>query len=141
MNTSENQGRIFPKCKNVSPYYFTGHTEIKNLVPANDTFNTLISNVVFEPEARTNWHTHPGEQIIIATDDLGYFPENGKPIQILHTEDVMQIPLDVVHGHGASADCGFTSIAINTNIHKGSAVWLKRDTDEQYNKKTKGIKS
>ena len=61
MNTSENQGHIFLKCKNASPDYFTEHTEIKNLVPANDTFATLISNVVFEPGARTNWHTHPGE--------------------------------------------------------------------------------
>ena len=34
---------------------------------------------------------------MIAPDGVGYFPENGKPIHILHTEDVMQISLDVVH--------------------------------------------
>jgi len=70
MNTSENQCTIFPKGDRAPADYFTGITWIKSLVPGNDTFNTLISNVVFESGARTNWHTHPGGQILIVTDGI-----------------------------------------------------------------------
>jgi len=141
MNTSENRSPIFPRGERASADYFTGNTWIKNLVPANDTFNTLIANVVFEPGARNHWHTHPGGQILIVTDGIGYYQEKGKLIQILHKGDVVQILQDVVHWHGASPDSGFTHIAINTNIQKDPMVWLERVTDEVYYSLTNKVKS
>ena len=60
MNTSETQSTIFPKGDKASPEYFTGTVWVKHLVPADEIFNTFIGNVVFEPGARNNWHTHPG---------------------------------------------------------------------------------
>jgi quercetin dioxygenase-like cupin family protein len=133
MNSFENQNTVFPKGDNASPDYFTGTVWVKNLVPADDTFNTLIGNVVFEPGARNNWHTHPGGQILIAIEGTGYYQEKGKPIQLLRKGDVVKILPDVVHWHGASPDSEFIHIAINTNTHKGIVEWLKRVTDEEYN--------
>jgi quercetin dioxygenase-like cupin family protein len=72
------------------------------LVQANDTFNTSIGNVTFEPGTRNNWHKHPGGQILVVTDGVGYYQEKGKPIQTIRRGDVIQIPPDVVHWHGAS---------------------------------------
>ena len=141
MNTSDNQSPIFPRGESASAEYFTGKAWIKNLVAANDTFNTVIANVVFEPGARNHWHTHPGEQILIATDGVGYYQEKGKPIQTLHKGDVVQIPPDVVHWHGASPDIEFTHIAINTNSQKGTMVWLSKVTDEEYYSLTNKVKS
>jgi len=134
MNTAESQtgSKIFPKGERAPAEYFTGTVWIKNLVPADDIFNTFVGNVVFEPGARNNWHTHPGGQILIATNGIGYYQEKGKPIQLLREGDVVKILPDVEHWHGASPDSQFTHIAINTNTQKGVAVWLQRVTDEEY---------
>lgn len=132
MKTTENQTPIFPKGEKASPDYFTGTAWVNNLVPANDTFNTWIGNVVFEPGARNYWHTHPGGQVLIATDGLGYYQEKGKPLQLLHPGDVVQILPQVVHWHGASPDSEFTHIAITTNTKIGLVVWLEKVTDEEY---------
>ncbi len=130
--SSENQNTIFPKGEKASADYFTGAAWVKNLVPNDDTFNTLIGNVVFEPGARNNWHTHPGGQILIATEGIGYYQEKGKPIQLLRKGDVVKILPDVEHWHGASPDNEFTHIAVNTNTQKGIVVWLEKVTNEEY---------
>jgi len=128
-----NQNPIFPKGDKASPDYFTGDTWVKMLVLADDTFNTSIGNVTFEPGSRNNWHAHPGGQILIATDGTGYFQEKGKPVQVLQKGDVVQILPGVVHWHGASPKSEFTHIAVNTNTQKGIVNWLQKVTDEEYN--------
>jgi quercetin dioxygenase-like cupin family protein len=106
MSTAENQASkaIFPKGDRAPTEYFTGTAWIKPLVANDTTFNSVIGNVVFEPGARNNWHTHPGGQILIVTDGTGYYQEKGKNVQILQKGDVITIPPDVVHWHGASPD-------------------------------------
>jgi quercetin dioxygenase-like cupin family protein len=133
MNASENQNTIFPKGEKAPADYFIGTVWVKNLVPADETFNTVIGNVIFEPGARNNWHTHPGGQILIATNGIGYYQEKGKPIQLFRTGDVIKIPPGVVHWHGASPDSEFTHIAVNPNTQKGIVEWLQKVTDEEYN--------
>jgi quercetin dioxygenase-like cupin family protein len=134
MNTQENQlvNTIFPKGNKAPAEYFTGTAWIKPLVADDRNFNSVIGNVVFEPGARNYWHTHPGGQILLVTDGVGYFQEKGKPIQILHKGDVVTILPDVEHWHGASAGSGFTHIAISTNTQKGVVDWLRPVTDEEY---------
>lgn len=135
MNTGNNQpdNKIFPKGDRASADYFTGIVWLNMLVPANDQFNCSIGNVTFEPGARNNWHKHPGGQILIVTEGVGYYQEAGKPIQLISKGDVIRIPPEVVHWHGASPDSEFTHIAINTNTQKGVVDWLERVTDEEYN--------
>jgi quercetin dioxygenase-like cupin family protein len=135
MSNSENNKAIFPKGESADPRYFTGKAWVKNLVPNDDTFHTVISNVVFEQGARNNWHTHPGGQILIATEGKGYYQEKGKPIQLLNTGDVVRIAPDIEHWHGASPDSEFTHIAINPNTQKGIVNWLERVTEEEYDLK------
>ena len=133
MNTSENQNSIFPKGEKAPADYFTGTTWVQLLVPNDDIFNCQIGNLVFEPGARNNWHTHPGGQILIATEGIGYYQEKGKPIQLLKKGDVVKILPGVVHWHGAAPGSEFTHIAVNTNTQKGVVEWLQRVTDEEYN--------
>jgi quercetin dioxygenase-like cupin family protein len=133
MNTTENQNTIFPKGERAPADYFIGTVWVKMLVRSDPNLNCQIGNVIFEPGARNNWHTHPGGQILIATDGIGYYQEKDKPIQLLRKGDVVNIPPDIVHWHGASPDSEFTHIAINPNTQKGIVVWLERVTDEEYN--------
>ena len=139
MDSSVNQNApaIFPKGDEASADYFTGTAWVKMLVTNDTTFNTSVGNVVFKPGARNNWHTHPGGQILIVTHGVGYYQEKGKPIQLIHTGDVVTIPPDVKHWHGASPDSEMTHLAINTNTQNGVVVWLERVTDEEYYSLTK----
>lgn len=123
---------IFPKGEKAPSEYFTGTAWVKPLVPLDSVFNCVIGNVIFEPGTRNNWHTHPGGQILIVTDGIGYFQEKGKPIQLLHKGDVITIPPGVVHWHGASPNSELTHIAISTNTQKGIVDWLQPVTDEEY---------
>jgi quercetin dioxygenase-like cupin family protein len=129
----KNTDEIFPKGDKAPAEYFTGITWIKPLVADDRTFNTVISNVVFEPGARNNWHTHPGGQILIVTDGVGYYQEKDKSIQLLHKGDIVTIPPGLEHWHGASPDSTFTHIAISTNTEKGIVDWLHPVTDQEYN--------
>jgi quercetin dioxygenase-like cupin family protein len=130
MSTSAND--IFPQGERAPAEYFTGTAWIKPLVPLDNSFNCVIGNVTFEPGTRNNWHTHPGGQILLVTDGTGYFQEKGKPIQLLQKGNVITIPPDVMHWHGASPDSQLTHIAISTNAQKGVVTWLQPVTDEEY---------
>jgi quercetin dioxygenase-like cupin family protein len=123
---------IFPKGDKAPADYFTGTAFVKLLLPNDADVHCQIGDVVFEPGARNNWHTHPGGQILIATNGTGYYQERGKPIQMLRKGDVVKILPHIEHWHGASADSEFTHIAVNPNTEKGIVVWLDRVTNEEY---------
>jgi len=135
MNTVDNkinQNPILPIGDKANPDYFTGNAWVKLLVSENE-FNSVIGNVTFEAGARNNWHTHPGGQILIVTDGIGYYQEKGKSIQLIQKGDVVKIPADVIHWHGASQDNALTHIAITAATPKGAVDWLERVTDEEFN--------
>jgi len=138
MKTNEQKTElVFPKGDKITNNYFTGTAWLQMLVPNDSTYQTQIGNVTFEPKARTNWHQHPGGQILLVTEGRGYYQEKGKPAQLLQKGDVVRIPPDTEHWHGATSDTGLTHIAISPNMDKGSVEWLQPVTDEQYNKATK----
>jgi quercetin dioxygenase-like cupin family protein len=133
MDTSLKEAAIFPKGEKAPTEYFTGTAWVNILIPNDVTLNCQIGNVVFEPGARNNWHTHPGGQILIVTEGKGYYREKGKPAQLIQKGDVVKILPDVEHWHGASRDSRLTHITINSNTRKGMVVWLQRVTDAEYN--------
>jgi 4-carboxymuconolactone decarboxylase len=137
MNTNDNHhtSTIFPKGDKAPAEYFKGTAWVKTLVANDDTLTTVISNVVFEPGARNNWHTHPAGQILICTEGTGCYQEKGKPIQTLHPGDVVKILPGVEHWHGASPGSRFTHLAINVNTEKGIINWLQPVDDEEYYKR------
>ena len=124
---------IFPRGEKANPNNFTGNVWMKVFV-ANDTvFKYHLANVTFEPGARTYWHKHPGGQVLMAVEGIGYYQERGKPIQILRPGDTVKCPPDIAHWHGASPKSGFSHIGITNNTPKGIAIWLTMVTDEEYN--------
>jgi len=133
MENTEDQAAIFPKGDAAPADYFTGTTWVNTLVPNDITLNTVVASVRFEPCARNNWHTHPGGQILLVIDGVGYYQEKGKPIQLIRKGDVITIAPGLLHWHGASADSEMTHIAINPNTQTGMVNWLERVTDEEYN--------
>ena len=130
---------IFERGSKGSSDFFTGNVWVKMLVTdENGVSNTQVYNVVFEPGARTHWHSHPGGQILIVTRGKGFYQERGKPVRILKKGDVVEIPPNVVHWHGAAPDEELVHIGISTQVHLGPAEWLGSVTEEEYRKATEG---
>ena len=124
---------IFPKGERGPEATFTGTTWVKMLHPdSGGVFDTQVYNVIFEPSARTYWHSHPGGQILLVTSGTGYYQEKGKPARLLNPGDVVPIPPDVVHWHGAAPDSPFVHIGMSTKVHLGPAKWFGPVTDDEY---------
>lgn len=131
--TNQPDNSVFPKGKKITNENFTGTAYLQPLMEADSLNPTSVGNVTFEPGARTKWHLHPGGQILLVIEGVGYYQERGQAKKILRKGDVVKCPPNVAHWHGASADAQFVQVAI-TNRHLGETVWLHAVTDEEYKK-------
>lgn len=129
------ENRVFPKGEPNTAYakYFIGNSYLTPL--ANGEGKLHVDNVTFEPRCRNNWHIHHGGgQILICVGGRGWYQEWGKPAQELHPGDVVDIPAEVKHWHGAATDSWFQHIAIGVPAEGASAEWLEPVTDAEYDK-------
>ena len=137
-DTKEEHGGIFGQGEPNTAFaqYFIGNSYLKHLTKPGESAIS-IANVTFEPKARTNWHKHSGGQILLVTAGRGYYKEKGQPARELKKGDVVKIPPNVEHWHGAAPDCWFAHISLETNIPNNKTTWLAPVTDEQYHKEVK----
>lgn len=111
--------------------YFVGQSYLNML----STERVTIGNVTFEPGCRNNWHIHhKGGQILLCTAGRGYYQEWGKEAQELHPGDVVNIPPEVKHWHGAAKDSWFAHLAIEVPAEGASNEWLEVVNEEDYEK-------
>jgi len=123
---------VFPKGEILSSDNFSGTVWLHMMGAGDSTLHARFGNVSFEPSARTNWHSHPGGQVLFITEGLGYYQALDQPARILRKGDHVEIPPNVVHWHGAGPETEFAHIAISLNTDEGGAVWLGPVTDEEY---------
>jgi hypothetical protein len=64
---------------------------------------------------------------------FGRFEKND---QVYLKGDVVTIPPDVVHWHGAAPESHFVHIGMSTKVHLGPASWSGPVTDEEYSEAT-----
>ncbi len=111
--------------------YFIGQSYLNMLT----TERVPIGNVTFEPGCRNNWHIHhKGGQILLVTAGRGYYQEWGKEAQELKPGDVVNIPPEVKHWHGAAPDEWFQHLAVEVPAEGASNEWLEPVSDEEYGK-------
>lgn len=109
--------------------YFVGQSYLNMLT----TSGVVIGNVTFEPGCRNNWHIHhKGGQILLVTGGRGYYQEYGKEARELHAGDVVCVPPEIKHWHGAAADCWFAHLAVEIPAENASNEWLEPVSDEEY---------
>ena len=115
--------------------YFIGQSYLKPLTGPDDYL--AIHNVTFEPGCRNNWHVHHatagGGQVLICVEGEGWYQEEGKPAQSLKPGDIVEIPANVKHWHGAKKDSWFSHLAFGLPGEDCSNEWLEPVTDEVYN--------
>lgn len=128
--------QIFPQGGENTAYaqYFVG-TSYLSILSKEQVF---IGNVTFEPGCRNNWHIHRstrgGGQILLVTAGRGWYQEWGKPAQELHPGDVVNIPANVKHWHGAAKDSWFAHLAVEVPGEDTANEWLEAVSDEDYSK-------
>ena len=114
--------------------YFIGQSYLKPLTDGSKT--VFVANVTFEPGCRNNWHIHHakkgGGQLLLCVDGEGWYQEEGKPAQSLTPGDVVTIPAEVKHWHGAKKDSWFSHLAIEVPGEETSNEWLEAVDDEAY---------
>ena len=130
------QNEIFFPIGEPNPYgdYFVGQSY---LAPVS-TEQLAIFNVTFEPACRNNWHIHHaksgGGQMLICVGGRGYYQEWGRKARELHPGDVVNIPANVKHWHGAAPDSWFSHLAIEIEGTEGKTEWCEAVSDDDYNK-------
>jgi len=112
--------------------YFTGTVRVDPVFPAKQPGRATGGNVTFSPGARSNWHTHPIEQVLAVTAGVGRVQKWGAAMQEIRPGDVVRIPAGVKHWHGAAPDSSMTHLAITEQLDGKVVEWMERVTDEQY---------
>lgn len=116
--------------------YFSGTSFLNPLTdPAKTIF---MANVTFEPGCRNNWHIHHaksgGGQILLCIAGRGYYQEWGKEARELHPGDVVVIPPEVKHWHGAAHDSWFSHIALEVPGEEASNEWCEPVLEKTYDR-------
>ena len=117
--------------------YFIGNSYLKPLTKPGES-SISLANVTFEPKCRNNWHIHHatkgGGQILIWIDGQGFYQQENEPARKLKPGDIVVIPANVKHWHGASKDSWFSHIAIEIPGENTSNEWCEPVSDEEYDK-------
>lgn len=114
--------------------YFIGQSYLNML----SLEQVVVGNVTFEPKCRNNWHIHHaksgGGQMLLVTAGEGWYQEWGKEPRKLKPGDVVHIPAEVKHWHGAAADSWFQHLAIEVPGEDCKNEWCEPVSDEEYAK-------
>lgn len=112
--------------------WFTGTVRVDPLFEAPAPARVRGASVTFEPGARTNWHTHPLGQTLIVIAGCGRAQREGGPIEDIRPGDVVWIPPNEKHWHGAAPTTAMTHIAIQEALDGKAVDWMEKVSDEQY---------
>ena len=111
---------------------FTGSVRVDPLFQANAPARTSGSLVMFEPGARSAWHTHPLGQVLIVTAGTGRVQRWGDPVDEIRQGDVVWIPPGQKHWHGAAPRSSMAHIAIVEALDGKAVEWMEKVSDAQY---------
>jgi 4-carboxymuconolactone decarboxylase len=112
---------------------FTGSVRVDSPFQASDPGRASGALVTFEPGARSAWHSHPLGQTLIVMAGIGRVQQWGAPIDEIRQGDVVWIPPNQKHWHGASPNSSMAHIAIVEQLDGKSTDWMEKVSEEQYN--------
>ncbi|WAI01563.1 cupin domain-containing protein [Methanogenium organophilum] len=108
---------------------FQGDVWVK-MLGSGDGYNSY--DVIFSEGARTHWHSHTEIQLLYILSGEGWYQEEGKPAQLLRVGDSVEIPANVTHWHGATADSSFEHLGVTMNPESEQTERFDPVSDEEY---------
>lgn len=95
-----------------------------------------LTNISLEPGCRNNWHIHHaskgGGQLLVCVAGEGWYQEWGKPAVRMKPGDIVTIPANVKHWHGATKDSWFAHLAAELPGEDTSNEWLESVNESDY---------
>jgi quercetin dioxygenase-like cupin family protein len=88
--------------------------------------------VIFDPGARTAWHTHPLGQTLVVTSGTGWVQREGGPKQEIRAGDIVWTPPGVKHWHGATDTTSMTHVAISETTEGSQVTWMEQVSEQDY---------
>ncbi|MCX5569081.1 (R)-mandelonitrile lyase [Kaistia nematophila] len=112
--------------------YFSGQVRVATRYQGDAPARISGATVSFAAGARTAWHTHPLGQTLYIVSGKGWVQKEGGPIEEVRPGDVVWIPPQLRHWHGASATEPMVHFAVAEAQDGNVVTWLEKVTDEQY---------
>ena len=113
--------------------WFTGSVWRDALPPPEGSPDVAVSRVLFDPGARTHWHTHPEGQILHVVSGTGRAQTEGAESVGIGPGDVVYFVTGERHRHVAAPDNAMVHPAINPAASSdGGTDWQGPVTDEEY---------
>lgn len=114
-----------------APDNFTGTAYIQPIAASEDRSMT-VARVTFKKGTRTVWHTHKGEQVLYFLEGKGRVEIEGQGIIDANLGDIVRIPPNTKHWHGAHPD--EENHMQHMAITNGGVDWLEPVPEEEYKK-------
>lgn len=103
---------------------------LNHLANADDNYNFNVVLVTIAAGARLNWQIHPEGQQLYITNDVGYYQEMDKEVQVVRKGDMLKCVPNLEHWHTAAPNSAFAYLAI---IMNKPTKWIDTLTAENYN--------
>lgn len=94
----------------------------------------IITHLAFYCGWPNAWAAFNMAKEVYTEDEEGWYQEEGKEPQSLKLGDVVTIPANVKHWHGAKNDSWFSHLAVEVPGEDTSNEWCEKVTDEEYDK-------
>lgn len=111
---------------------FSGSVRIDSHFQAEAPARVGGAMVTFAPGARTAWHSHPLGQTLLVVAGVGAVQQWGEAVQTIRPGDLVWIPPNTKHWHGATASVSMAHIAIAEAMDGSAVVWMEQVSPEQY---------
>lgn len=109
---------------------FTGRVWRTDYLEAATPDNISGLRLLYEPGARSYWHVHDREQVIVAVYGAGLVSWVGLDAPVmLTTGDWWHVEPGVAHWHGAAPDAPFAHLAVTAG---GGTEWLHEVSEADY---------
>ncbi|HEY3432843.1 MAG TPA: cupin domain-containing protein [Rhodocyclaceae bacterium] len=115
-----------------SDQFFAGQVFIDQLFQGSAPARISGGLVSFTPGARTAWHTHPLGQTLYVVSGVGRVQMEGGPVQEIRPGDVVWIPANTKHWHGATPDTPMSHLALAEQLDGQVVTWLEQVSETQY---------
>ena len=111
------RGRKDGVASNVGPKpTFTGNAMQDSLLDDGAAGQVRVYSVIFEPGARTYWHSHAAGQTLLINSGQGMVQTRDGDRRVVRAGDVVWSPPGEVHWHGAAPDAFLSHTAVSLGL-------------------------
>lgn len=111
--------------------FFTGNVRISGHFRGDAPARMSGATVTFAPGARTAWHTHPLGQTLFIISGRGRVQKEGGPVEEVVPGDLVWIPPNVRHWHGASGKEAMSHLAVAEELDGKVVTWMEKVSDAE----------